>query len=352
VRCHHRGSHAEIVLDLDIRLAGKPDIELEVGASSFACVPVTLSELQMAGTLRIVFSPLCTTWPCFANLSVGFVRQPLVDCRLAVATNAFDVMSMPGIADALHRVLSVSIASSFTWPNFVTVPLVDGHEIDAEDFALNFGMAGILELEIVRATGLRRGGHAGGGSGGARSMQTTALSMLAGLSPLQPYLTVEKSGANPTRYPTVKRVSHGACAFNGARETRRRASARHARRVARRRADRWLRRAAAAPPARRVRIRSAVRVRGGPPHLRLGGGARVRRPDRRRVPRYMTRCPTHARALGHMRARARHRAERARAVRPFAHCALTHSRAHAAIAVASRRALPRHLSLPLRAQAR
>ncbi|KAJ1631344.1 hypothetical protein T492DRAFT_839263 [Pavlovales sp. CCMP2436] len=191
VRCHHRGSHAEIVLDMDVSLAGQPDVQLEVGVSSYACVPVVLSQLQLIGTLRVIFSPLCTDWPCFACISIGFVRQPAVDCRLSVANNAFDVMSLPGVSDALLKLITVSLANYFTWPNFVSIPLADNYEADP-NIAISMGLKGLLELELVAASGVKRppsGKEARGGNA-----VESAMSMLANLQPIKPYLTVSQGG--------------------------------------------------------------------------------------------------------------------------------------------------------------
>jgi hypothetical protein len=216
VRCHNRGTKAEIILDLDVRLAGQPDVQLEVGVSNYAKVPVTLSELQLVGTLRLVFSPLCTQFPCFAGMAIGFVRQPLVDCRLSVATHAFDVMSLPGVSDALQRIISVSLASYFTWPNFVALPILDDYVIDT-DLALTMGMAGVLELHLLGAKGLKRGAHSSG-SQRHKSMQQNAMTLLSTFAPIRPYATVTLTGDEGIRFPTVKAVSGGTCALSVLRE--------------------------------------------------------------------------------------------------------------------------------------
>lgn len=210
VRCHSRGSHSEIVLDLDVRLAGQPDVQLEAGVSSFACVPVMLAELQLVGTLRLVFTPLCTDWPCFAGMSIGFIKKPIVDCRLSVATNALDIMSLPGVSDALLSIITNSLASYFTWPNFVPISILGGEYGADPDTQLMAATAGVLEVELLEVTGLRRPPKGTAAATGTLHTAQGAMSLLAMFSPICPYATLSLSASEPLRFATV-REQHGRC---------------------------------------------------------------------------------------------------------------------------------------------
>eukprot|EP00854_Cymbomonas_tetramitiformis_P031808 gene31808-40118_t len=89
---------SEIILDLNIKWGGDPDISLSVKPSLLAYavgLPIQLTDFQLFGTMRIVLSPLLDQFPCFGAISYAFIEDPHVDFTLNVGSG--DIMSIPGL---------------------------------------------------------------------------------------------------------------------------------------------------------------------------------------------------------------------------------------------------------------
>eukprot|EP00213_Chloropicon_mariensis_P006541 CAMPEP_0197471170 /NCGR_PEP_ID=MMETSP1309-20131121/2062_1 /TAXON_ID=464262 /ORGANISM="Genus nov. species nov., Strain RCC998" /LENGTH=919 /DNA_ID=CAMNT_0043008679 /DNA_START=78 /DNA_END=2837 /DNA_ORIENTATION=+ len=147
----------EIILDLEMTWAAtNADIVLSVRlAQGTVALPVQLSQVLFQGTVRLIFKPLVPQWPCFGAISVAFVGKPQVDFSLRLIGG--ELMSVPGLAPALHDLLKNRLLSSMVWPRRVYAPILKHlkHNQGKEAFHLQPKASGLLRTHLIQAKGLR-----------------------------------------------------------------------------------------------------------------------------------------------------------------------------------------------------
>ncbi len=144
-------THAdEVIVDVEFKLAGgDPNIVLTAHTLAGGAVPLQLAELQFFAVIRLAFSPLTPTFPCFGALTVSFMGQPFFDFSLKIA--AGDLMAAPGIDAAVSRLIR-DLVQLIVWPQRVVIPLSE--EGDAAANRLQPRASGVLLVNLVRARGL------------------------------------------------------------------------------------------------------------------------------------------------------------------------------------------------------
>jgi Ca2+-dependent lipid-binding protein len=122
VKVYDTQDRGAVEIDLEIFWAGDPDVVLGIRAANDTLnVPVSLTELQCAFKLRLIFAPLIGVFPCFGALTIALVEEPSLDFDLRVVGG--DITLVPGISQPLRTYIKALIGSYLVWPRFITVPM-------------------------------------------------------------------------------------------------------------------------------------------------------------------------------------------------------------------------------------
>eukprot|EP00051_Salpingoeca_urceolata_P010352 m.126394 g.126394 ORF g.126394 m.126394 type:complete len:1440 (-) comp16680_c0_seq2:53-4372(-) len=119
----------ESFLDLPLRIRGDSDIVI-TAATAGVELKVKLIDLEVSGTLRLMFTELSDTLPCFNAVCISFVNKPDVDFSLQTAR--VPLTAIPGLANFLEEMIKDQISAYVVWPKKVVVPLIYPEVIPAE----------------------------------------------------------------------------------------------------------------------------------------------------------------------------------------------------------------------------
>lgn len=117
----HEEDLLALVVDLDVRWAGEPDVVLNLTKVSRATLG--LKNLQISTMVRLVFSPIIEDPPFLQRMTVSLLNKPLIDFNLR-ALGGPDIMSLPAISSWLHAAILNVTDRFIVWPKEVSVPLV------------------------------------------------------------------------------------------------------------------------------------------------------------------------------------------------------------------------------------
>ncbi|XP_013391900.1 extended synaptotagmin-2-like isoform X2 [Lingula anatina] len=135
----------EIVLDMDIFYASDSDIRVKVKG-----IQAGIKDLQLRGTLRIVFKPLISVMPMIGGITVFFLNRPMIDFNLTNVANALDI---PGLSGILHHAIRDQIAAMMVLPNKLPIQLCQQAEISLLKYPLP---QGVLRIHVVGAKDLMK----------------------------------------------------------------------------------------------------------------------------------------------------------------------------------------------------
>ena len=117
----HEEDVLAMVVDLDVRWAGEPDVVLHLSRVKRASIG--LKNLQISTMVRLVFTPIIEDPPFFQRMTVTLLNRPLIDFTIKVLGGA-DVMALPAISSWLHSAI-LSVTDRFiVWPKEVNVALI------------------------------------------------------------------------------------------------------------------------------------------------------------------------------------------------------------------------------------
>lgn len=117
----HEEDLLALVVDVDLRWAGEPDVALSLTKMSRASLG--LKNLQVSAMVRLVFSPIIEDPPFLQRMTVSLLNKPLIDFNLR-ALGGPDIMSLPAISSWLHAAILNVTDRFIVWPKEVSVPLV------------------------------------------------------------------------------------------------------------------------------------------------------------------------------------------------------------------------------------
>jgi hypothetical protein len=142
-----------MVLDVDIRWAGEPDVALHL--TKLGGASLGLSNVHLAGVVRLVFSPITEDPPFLRRMAVSLLNRPYVDFSVR-ALGGPDLMALPAISSWLHSVVLTLADKAIVWPKEVGVPLAprpasEAREEDAAEAAALLPPMGILVVKILSA---------------------------------------------------------------------------------------------------------------------------------------------------------------------------------------------------------
>ncbi|KAK6182627.1 hypothetical protein SNE40_010269 [Patella caerulea] len=144
----------EIYMDLEIIYSS--DSEITVVAKG---INAGIKELQIHGTMRVIFKPLISRIPLFGGLSVFFINNPTVDFNLTSLANAFD---LPGLSDMLKTIVQEQIANIMVLPNRIPISMAKGLDLNKLRYPQP---QGVLRINIIEAKELKKADIGLGGKG-------------------------------------------------------------------------------------------------------------------------------------------------------------------------------------------
>ncbi|KAK3591394.1 hypothetical protein CHS0354_005316 [Potamilus streckersoni] len=133
----------EIYMDLDIIYASDCNIIVSIKG-----VRAGIKDLQLHGTLRVVFKPLLSKMPLFGSISVFFLNSPEINFNLTELANALD---LPGLNDMLYTIIKEQIANIMVLPNRIVVPIFPEMDVSKLRYPQP---AGVLRLHVIEAKDL------------------------------------------------------------------------------------------------------------------------------------------------------------------------------------------------------
>ena len=148
-------------LDLDLRVGGDVDVQLDVGVGGVTA-SVMLDDLVITGTLRLQFEPMVAVTPWFKNLRLSFVRPPDVDFDLNTFSTALNVMAVPGVHSLVLNAVQKDALAFMTYPNVIDMVMIEDKYLEqaglpipnasgpAKEPALGGDLAGVMTLTLTR----------------------------------------------------------------------------------------------------------------------------------------------------------------------------------------------------------
>ncbi|KAI8472356.1 MAG: hypothetical protein J3K34DRAFT_414516 [Monoraphidium minutum] len=147
-------------MEVDFRWVGQPNVaffvELALLGPYTRLVP-RVSNLTVRGTLRLALAPLVPVLPGFGAMLVSLVRTPQVKFVLDFGPALGGKFTARPVAAFLDPFLRDTLANMAVWPQRFVVPLLP-REVTGPLDALNLRSVGVLQVEVLQARGLRRGG--------------------------------------------------------------------------------------------------------------------------------------------------------------------------------------------------
>lgn len=140
-----------VLLEVGFRWAGDANIAIcvELMGGAARMVP-RVSNLSVAGTFRIILSPLVPTIPCFGAAVISLRKPPLIHFSLDFAGAGASAVKM-----WLDPFLRDTLASLLVWPNRIVVPMLPENQTGSLDH-LKLRHVGLLVVEVVEAKDLHK----------------------------------------------------------------------------------------------------------------------------------------------------------------------------------------------------
>merc|ERR1712232_454136 len=121
-------------------------------AQDTVSVPISLTEVEMRATVRLVLAPLVTKFPCFGSISIAMMKRPQVSFDLRVVGG--DITLVPGAATLLTEYLKGLIAAYLVWPRRITVGIPGTGYIPAKQQGKIQLRTGTLRVKLINVTDL------------------------------------------------------------------------------------------------------------------------------------------------------------------------------------------------------
>ena len=141
----------EVILDISLRWKGEPDVHLDVVTSVSPNLVVSVDDLVLDATVRVILRPLCSVWPTFSAITIAMMEKPVMNFSLR-AIGGYDIMSFPGLGDTLNSVIKDLSFDFMTWPQRLVIPILDLSE--EELLGLQNKPKAVLQVRVVSAKDL------------------------------------------------------------------------------------------------------------------------------------------------------------------------------------------------------
>ncbi|KAL2489552.1 Synaptotagmin-5 [Forsythia ovata] len=138
------GEPGEIVMELELKWDGNPNIVLDIKTRVGVALPVQVKNIGFTGIFRLIFKPLVDEFPCFGAVCYSLRQKKNLDFTLKVVGG--DISAIPGISDALEDTIRDALEDSITWPVRKIIPILPG------DYSyLDLKPVGTLEVKLIQA---------------------------------------------------------------------------------------------------------------------------------------------------------------------------------------------------------
>ncbi|XP_009762430.1 calcium-dependent lipid-binding protein-like [Nicotiana tabacum] len=140
----------QIIMDIDLRWGGDPNIVLEVDAV-VASIPIQLKDLQVFTVIRVIFQ-LAEEIPCISAVVVALLSEPKPRIDYTLKAVGGSLTAIPGLSDMIEDTVDSIVTDMLEWPHRIVVP-IGGLPVDTSDLELK--PQGKLTVTVIRATNLK-----------------------------------------------------------------------------------------------------------------------------------------------------------------------------------------------------
>ncbi|KAK9749297.1 hypothetical protein RND81_02G116100 [Saponaria officinalis] len=141
---------SQIIMDVDFRWGGDPNIILGVEAAGLASIPIQLKDLQVFTVVRVIFQ-LSEEIPCISAVVVALLSDPKPNIDYTLKAVGGSLTALPGLSDMIDDTVDSIVYDTLTWPHRIVVPI--GGPVDTSDLELK--PQGKLTVTIVKANDLK-----------------------------------------------------------------------------------------------------------------------------------------------------------------------------------------------------
>nr|KYP64261.1 Extended synaptotagmin-2 [Cajanus cajan] len=141
----------QIIMDIDFRWGGDPNIVLAVEAALVASIPIQLKDLQVFTIIRVIFQ-LCDEIPCISAVVVALLAEPKPRIDYTLKAVGGSLTALPGISDMIDDTVNSIVTDMLQWPHRIVVPL-GGIPVDTSELELK--PQGTLRVNIIKANDLK-----------------------------------------------------------------------------------------------------------------------------------------------------------------------------------------------------
>eukprot|EP01026_Neomeris_dumetosa_P041862 TRINITY_DN3476_c0_g1_i4.p1 TRINITY_DN3476_c0_g1~~TRINITY_DN3476_c0_g1_i4.p1 ORF type:complete len:510 (+),score=48.64 TRINITY_DN3476_c0_g1_i4:335-1864(+) len=143
----------ELLLLIDFRWAGEANIALAIETPAGSMTP-KIAKLVFHGQLRILLKPLLSEIPCFGAVVVSMTKPPVIKFNLDFGALGGSLTAAP-VKAFLDPFIRDTLVNLLVWPNRMVVPILE-ENITGPLTDLYLHDVGLLKVEIIRATGLKK----------------------------------------------------------------------------------------------------------------------------------------------------------------------------------------------------
>ncbi|PIN15453.1 hypothetical protein CDL12_11900 [Handroanthus impetiginosus] len=141
----------QIIMDIDLRWGGDPNIVLAVEAALVASIPVQLKDLQVFTVVRAIFQ-LTDEIPCISAVVVALLAEPKPRIDYTLKAVGGSLTAIPGISDMIDDTVNSIVTDMLQWPHRIVVP-IGGIPVDTSELELK--PVGKLTVTVIRANDLK-----------------------------------------------------------------------------------------------------------------------------------------------------------------------------------------------------
>ncbi|KAL9263271.1 Calcium-dependent lipid-binding protein-like protein [Drosera capensis] len=141
----------QVIMDIDFRWGGDPNIVLGVEAAMVASIPIQLKDLQVFTVVRVIFQ-LADEIPCISAVVVALLSEPKPRIDYTLKAIGGSLTALPGIADMINDTVNSIVTDTLQWPHRIVVP-IGGTPVDISDLELK--PQGKLTVTVIKANDLK-----------------------------------------------------------------------------------------------------------------------------------------------------------------------------------------------------
>ena len=142
----------EVIWDLQLSLSGGDATIAFSAGNKVVSLSAVLENIQIKGTLRIIFGRLLGEWPLFNSLRIAFIEPPSLKYKLKAGKVPLN--NIPGFVPWLTDLIQDSLSESLVWPNEYVLNLDELWTVPV-DPPFSPQPKGVLTVRIIEAKNLQ-----------------------------------------------------------------------------------------------------------------------------------------------------------------------------------------------------